>query len=113
MGGGDSQGGGFRIPAAVAVTLWFASAMAVAGYTVIAFAETASGSDTLNASPPGGAPLKRVASSGVTPKDIGVTGAKKKGTEYLDMIPPFNKPTNRQKFTPSRDVRRGKYGKQK
>ncbi len=37
--------GNFRIPSLIAVPLWIGSAMAVLGYTYIAFKETANGSN--------------------------------------------------------------------
>lgn len=46
--------GDWRIPVVVAAVAWFASAIAVIGYTYIAFKETVSGEgDSLNSNPPG------------------------------------------------------------
>lgn len=113
--GGD--GSGLRVPAAVAVTAWFASALAVLGYTAIAFAETANGNSAPQFnSPPGSGPI----SLGIKPSEIGVTGAKPgTGKKLLNQLPelqpiPGFKQTNRGKFVPSREAnRRGILGNQK
>lgn len=51
---GLTSPGDWRIPVVVAAVAWFASAIAVIGYTYIAFKETISGEgDPLDANPPG------------------------------------------------------------
>lgn len=129
--GGD--GSGLRVPAAVAVTAWFASALAVLGYTAIAFAETANGNSTPQFdSPPGGAPLLHLKPTGIKPSDIGFPTLGS-GKKYLKEVPPlpgqggrtktygitpaelgFGKRANRGKFAPSPGAnRRGILGNQK
>lgn len=45
--------GDWHVPTVLAVTVWFASAIAILGYIVTAFKETLEGADTLDANPAG------------------------------------------------------------
>lgn len=68
--GGIKPVGDWRIPAVVATVAWFASALAVLGYTLIAYKETADGSSgDLNANPAG---MKSIPGYGITPEQIGM-----------------------------------------
>jgi hypothetical protein len=107
MGSGDSSYvGDWHIPTVVASVAWFASALAVLGYTYIAFKETAGGSDSLDASPPGRGPVVDP-SAGFNPKTgRAISGPvdPRKSNKLLNMLPEVrgpNKPTDRGYFIPS------------
>lgn len=76
---GLTSPGDWRIPVVVAAVAWFASAIAVIGYTYIAFKETVSGEgDSLNANPPG---------EGITTSPANIPGVK--GKVPLANLPPL------------------------
>jgi hypothetical protein len=112
--------GDWHIPTVLAVTGWFAAGLAVLGYTMIAYKETAGGASSLDASPPGEGSVVDPSSmkqleKGKLPKKLlqylpQLKGGKRMPAnpeleELVEQLPPI-KPTNRGKFTPSPDAPR-------
>lgn len=102
MGGDDSKWnvGDWHVPTVVAAAFWFASALGVLGYTVIAFKETATSHvNPLDQSPPGKAGPY---ADPEVQSNIDIAAARLKAAGEHP-----GKKLDRQKFVPSPDAPKG------